>query len=444
MGPRNAGRQLTLAVAIATGLSLVALAPSLVVPALAITCPDNGNLTNASISPGSGTTATNFTFSVTYQDNAGEPPQRVWARFAGGPDIVDLSGSGNLQTGVVYSGSSTLPAGTWTIRLPSPTGRSDPNLSAECHGVGDRSADIDSDAHTNADSDPQADADSDPQTDTQTDAKANGQTDPRPGGDAKAHPKPTPKPAAKPTAKAAGQANGETGLEADGRPERQACVQADRRSDADRVAVGANPAAGIVAGGGPTAPVPVAPRPAMGAESRCCSGCRPRPAPGFLLVIARRRRSRTSDDVPVVGDVAPDHVAPVVPLAPVAAVAEVVETGAPVDDDLAPVDDDAPLKRTRKSYADRSAPVAAVAAGAASTRSFAKPPKKGIERVKVGYRRVRISSEPDEVRSSELGRLERGDEVEILGSHEGFLQVRTPDDITGWIQRHTILGAPST
>ena len=55
----------------------------------------------------------------------------------------------------------------------------------------------------------------------------------------------------------------------------------------------------------------------------------------------------------------------------------------------------------------------------------------------VGYRRVRISSEPDAVRSVELGRLDRGDEVEILESHEGFLRVRTPDDITGWILRHT-------
>ena len=36
-------------------------------------------------------------------------------------------------------------------------------------------------------------------------------------------------------------------------------------------------------------------------------------------------------------------------------------------------------------------------------------------------------------RSVELGRLDRGDEVEILESHEGFLRVRTPDDITGWI-----------
>jgi SH3-like domain-containing protein len=71
---------------------------------------------------------------------------------------------------------------------------------------------------------------------------------------------------------------------------------------------------------------------------------------------------------------------------------------------------------------------------------FDKPARKGVERAKISYRRVRISSEPDDVRSVELGRLDRGDEVEILESHEGYLRVRTPDDITGWVQRHTVVG----
>ena len=76
-------------------------------------------------------------------------------------------------------------------------------------------------------------------------------------------------------------------------------------------------------------------------------------------------------------------------------------------------------------------------------RIFDKPPEKGVERAKVGYLRVRLSSKPDVLRSVELGRLDRGDEVEILDSFEGFLQVRTPDDITGWILRHTLVGAPT-
>ena len=56
----------------------------------------------------------------------------------------------------------------------------------------------------------------------------------------------------------------------------------------------------------------------------------------------------------------------------------------------------------------------------------------------IGYRRVRLSDGADDVGSRELDRLDRGDEVEILDSFEGFLQVRTPEGLTGWIPRHTI------
>ena len=58
----------------------------------------------------------------------------------------------------------------------------------------------------------------------------------------------------------------------------------------------------------------------------------------------------------------------------------------------------------------------------------------------MGYRRVRVSDAANDVGSRELGRLDRGDEVEVLGSFEGFLQVRTPDGVTGWIPRQTIVG----
>lgn len=73
-------------------------------------------------------------------------------------------------------------------------------------------------------------------------------------------------------------------------------------------------------------------------------------------------------------------------------------------------------------------------------RTFDDPPAKGVERARIGYRRVRISSKPDAIRSVERGRLERGDEVEILDSYEGYLEIRTPDGLTGWVLRHTIVG----
>jgi YihY family inner membrane protein len=78
----------------------------------------------------------------------------------------------------------------------------------------------------------------------------------------------------------------------------------------------------------------------------------------------------------------------------------------------------------------------------AAAKAAAAPAAKGTERFRIGYRGVRVGDGPDDLRSTELGRLDRGDEVEILASHEGFLQVRTPAGLTGWIPRHTITGSP--
>ena len=133
--------------------------------------------------------------------------------------------------------------------------------------------------------------------------------------------------------------------------------------------------------------------------------------------------------------------APVPAVLGMAAIAALDETTA-IEDESAVVDDDAPLEQTRRAM-QNSKPI--IASGAAAVaRKFDKPPRKGIERARVGYRRVRIGSEPVDVGSTELGRLDRGDEIEILESHEGFLRVRTPDHITGWIPRQTILGTPSS
>jgi hypothetical protein len=162
---------------------------------------------------------------------------------------------------------------------------------------------------------------------------------------------------------------------------------------------------------------------------------------GMLMLLFFLRRSQRDEDDRLVLDVAPD-------LGPAVLLAAPIQPASPaIEEDLAPFDEDAPLKNARKApakRAPRTAPVAAPPAPATSVRMFTKPPKKGVERAKVGYRRVRISSIPDAIRSDELGRLDRGDEVEILDSSEGFLRIRTPDNITGWILRHTVVGAPAT
>jgi Bacterial SH3 domain len=72
-------------------------------------------------------------------------------------------------------------------------------------------------------------------------------------------------------------------------------------------------------------------------------------------------------------------------------------------------------------------------------RLFDKPPAKDVERLAIRSRRVRLNATPDDLRSAELGRLDLGDEIELLDSFEGFVQVRTPDGTTGWIRRTALI-----
>ena len=47
---------------------------------------------------------------------------------------------------------------------------------------------------------------------------------------------------------------------------------------------------------------------------------------------------------------------------------------------------------------------------------------------------------PDALRSLELGRLEQGDEVDVIEWRDGAALVRTPDGLQGWIPGPTIIG----
>ncbi|HET7471770.1 MAG TPA: SH3 domain-containing protein [Candidatus Limnocylindrales bacterium] len=73
--------------------------------------------------------------------------------------------------------------------------------------------------------------------------------------------------------------------------------------------------------------------------------------------------------------------------------------------------------------------------------TFSAPPAKGVVRQTVAYRHVRVSAGPDDLRSAEIARLERDDEVEVIGSEGSYLQVRLPDGAIGWVPRMVFLGA---
>ncbi len=70
---------------------------------------------------------------------------------------------------------------------------------------------------------------------------------------------------------------------------------------------------------------------------------------------------------------------------------------------------------------------------------FEKGPAKDAERRKVTYRLVRLSEGPDDFRSREIMRLDRGDEIDLIGQEGSFLHVRTPNGAVGWIPSDSII-----
>jgi hypothetical protein len=71
---------------------------------------------------------------------------------------------------------------------------------------------------------------------------------------------------------------------------------------------------------------------------------------------------------------------------------------------------------------------------------FDAPPARNAVRRHITYRLVRLSDGPDDLRSREIMRLDRGDEIEILGQEGSVIQVRTPTGAIGWIPSVSIIG----
>ena len=110
----------------------------------------------------------------------------------------------------------------------------------------------------------------------------------------------------------------------------------------------------------------------------------------------------------------------------------------------APVDAEADIPRWRRpslEAARRSRPPSDIVR---EPIRFADAPHKEADRRVVGYRLVRVGDSPDDLRSAELGRLDRGDEVEVLDTAGDWAHVRSADGLDGWVPSITILTRIST
>jgi hypothetical protein len=65
-------------------------------------------------------------------------------------------------------------------------------------------------------------------------------------------------------------------------------------------------------------------------------------------------------------------------------------------------------------------------------------PLDGHERRLIRFRVVRMLDTPDELRGTETGYLERGDEVQLLQKHGAYWLVLCPDGRQGWVHNMTL------
>src|SRR5258706_10526994 len=79
-------------------------------------------LTNGTVSPGSGTAGSTFTFGVTYQDNGSCAPDRIVVVIEGLGTYALGYVSGNLASGATFRVKLDLPAGRRSYRFEASSG----------------------------------------------------------------------------------------------------------------------------------------------------------------------------------------------------------------------------------------------------------------------------------------------------------------------------------
>jgi hypothetical protein len=395
-------------IAIAALAAVVLLVPS---PDAVLAASCNGGshaaptLTSGGASPGSGTPSTTIRFSVRYRDTTGCAPTRIQV-IVSGLRAYNLSGGSSYQSGVTFATSVRLPAGRWAYRFTASSGS----------GAGARTV------YLTAVS-PARVVISQPKPKPTTNPAP--RPTPRPTTKPAAKPRATPRPSAAPGAATSSPSDpgSAAGAGSSGHP--------GQGSSGDPAAPDGSGTSGATAGGGGAS---LAASASIGATGdslittailvwSLTSGF------GVLLFAVALRRLSPADSVPV---------GPTRRLAfPRRRSTE--PAGSPPEPEGEAGLPDVHLPRWLRPTSGNIG-VPAVPPVSRDPIRFTTPPRKGVERSTVAYRLVRVSDGPDDHSSIEIGRLDRGDEVEVIGDIEGFLKVRTPTGLEGWIPRMVLVG----
>ena len=391
------GVALVLALAFAT---LAAFGPGRAERAVAASC--NGashpapTLSSGRASPGSGSPTTSISFSVRYTDGVGCAPTSVEVVISGLGRYPMRAVGTAFASGVTFRFAKRLPSGRWSYRFVATSGSGAGRRSATLTAVSPLRVVIKKPAST-----------SPPKPTPRPTAKSGAKATPRPATTARPNP------------------HSSTPTDPSASPDGQAAVASPRPSSAPADARAGYP------GGGPDDPGSggTAGRDHARLSTSSDLGIRIDPSLGIpvaawslttvfgVLVFALGL-------VPVRRRADPDSRRWRLSLAGGPSAAQRAAPMTPAD----------PSPRN-----DAPAPVA-VGSGVREPLRFHAPPRAEIDRRTIAYRSVRVADQPDSTTSSEICRLDRGDEIEIIGEHEGFLQVRTPTGMVGWVQRIVIVG----
>jgi hypothetical protein len=397
------------------------------VPAAAAASCNGGShavtLDSGRVSPGTGGTSTRFVFSVRLRDNAGCAPTKVEVVIQG-YGRYRLTGTGNdYRGGVIFSGTARVPVGRWTYSFYAEGGS----------GAGARTVNLLAVS---------------PSSITVT-APPRPTATPRPPATPRPTPRPAPRPSKLPTVAVVPNPSPPPATPAPSTSERPALTP-EPSSSGSMWTADSNPAAGDEG----TAPGPLGPP----------SG----------VVIARSagtsaRASGSGLSIRLGFDATPVLAWTCASLLGVALFAGLVSRPGPVRPrrfEFAPLAGievgGLPLEVSRDSRArpERTDQAVAVneaqlprwlrpSVGAARQPSgldersvrepirFGTPARARVERRTVSHRLVRLADAPHEHDSHEIGRLDLGDEVEILDVRNGFARVRVPGGQEGWIPAMT-------